>query len=40
VTINQIFAGVMPFLWIVLLAMLMLYAFPEIALWLPRYLYG
>lgn len=40
VTINQIFAGVMPFLWIVLLAMLMLYTFPEIALWLPRYLYG
>jgi TRAP-type mannitol/chloroaromatic compound transport system permease large subunit len=40
VTINQIFSGVMPFLWIVLLAMLMVYTFPEIALWLPRYLYG
>jgi TRAP-type mannitol/chloroaromatic compound transport system permease large subunit len=40
VTINQIFAGVMPFLWIVLIAMILVYVFPEIALWLPRYLYG
>jgi TRAP-type mannitol/chloroaromatic compound transport system permease large subunit len=40
VTINEIFAGVMPFLWIVLLAMVMLYAFPQIGLWLPKYLYG
>ncbi|MGL5447520.1 MAG: TRAP transporter large permease subunit, partial [Rhabdaerophilum sp.] len=40
VTINEIFAGVMPFLWIVLLAMVLLYMFPAIALWLPEYLYG
>lgn len=40
VTINQIFSGVMPFLWIVLFAMVMIYTFPEIALWLPKYLYG
>jgi tripartite ATP-independent transporter DctM subunit len=40
VTINQIFSGVMPFLWIVLTAMVIVYAFPGIALWLPKYLYG
>jgi TRAP-type mannitol/chloroaromatic compound transport system permease large subunit len=39
VTINEIFAGVMPFLWIVLVAMLLVYTFPGIALWLPNYLY-
>lgn len=39
VTINQIFAGVMPFLWIVLLAMITVYIFPQIILWLPNYLY-
>lgn len=40
VTINQIFSGVMPFLWIVLVAMVLVYVFPGIALWLPKYLYG
>ena len=40
VTINEIFSGVMPFLWIVLIAMVLVYVFPDIALWLPRYLYG
>ena len=40
VTINEIFAGVMPFLWIVLIAMISVYVFPGIALWLPKYLYG
>lgn len=39
VTINEIFSGVMPFLWIVLLAMILVYTFPGIALWLPNYLY-
>ncbi|MGK9237136.1 TRAP transporter large permease subunit [Inquilinus limosus] len=39
VSINQIFSGVMPFLWIVLVAMVLLYVFPEIGLWLPTYLY-
>ncbi|MGL4322523.1 MAG: TRAP transporter large permease [Beijerinckiaceae bacterium] len=39
VTINEIFSGVMPFLWIVLLAMILVYTFPQIALWLPNYLY-
>jgi tripartite ATP-independent transporter DctM subunit len=39
VSINQIFAGVMPFLFIVLIAMALLYVFPQIGLWLPNYLY-
>ncbi len=39
VTINQIFSGVMPFLWIVLVAMILVYTFPQIALFLPNYLY-
>jgi tripartite ATP-independent transporter DctM subunit len=40
VTINQIFSGVMPYLALVLVAMLLVYVFPGIALWLPKYLYG
>lgn len=40
VTINQIFAGVMPYLGLVLFAMVLVYIFPGIALWLPKYLYG
>ncbi len=39
VTINQIFSGVMPFMWIVLISMALLYIFPAIGLWLPNYLY-
>jgi tripartite ATP-independent transporter DctM subunit len=39
VSINEIFRGVMPFLWIVLVAMLLLYLFPGIGLWLPALLY-
>jgi tripartite ATP-independent transporter DctM subunit len=40
VTINQIFSGVMPFLWIVIVSLVLLYIFPGIGLWLPNYLYG
>jgi tripartite ATP-independent transporter DctM subunit len=40
VSINDIFAGVMPFIGIVLLAMTLFYMFPAIGLWLPEYLYG
>jgi tripartite ATP-independent transporter DctM subunit len=40
VSINDIFAGVMPFIFIVILAMVLLYIFPAIGLWLPEYLYG
>jgi tripartite ATP-independent transporter DctM subunit len=40
VSINDIFAGVMPFIFIVIFAMVLLYIFPGIGLWLPNYLYG
>jgi tripartite ATP-independent transporter DctM subunit len=40
VSIDEIFAGVMPFLAIVIISMALLYIFPEIALWLPKALYG
>ncbi|MEW6257716.1 MAG: TRAP transporter large permease subunit [Pseudomonadota bacterium] len=40
VSIEQIFSGVMPFLYIVILSMILMYLFPGIALWLPRALYG
>ncbi len=40
VSINDIFAGVMPFMVIVLFAMVLLYIFPGIGMWLPNYLYG
>jgi TRAP-type mannitol/chloroaromatic compound transport system permease large subunit len=39
VTLNQIFAGMMPFMLIQILAMFLLYVWPEIGLWLPRVLY-
>ena len=40
VSINDIFAGVMPFIFIVVGSMAMLYTFPQIGLWLPEQLYG
>ncbi len=40
VTINQIFAGMMPYMLIVILCMVILYLWPGMALWLPNYLYG
>jgi TRAP-type mannitol/chloroaromatic compound transport system permease large subunit len=40
VTINQIFAGMMPYMLIVILCMVILYVWPGMALWLPEYLYG
>ena len=39
VTLGQIFRGMMPFMAIQVLAMVVLYVFPQIALWLPRALY-
>jgi TRAP-type mannitol/chloroaromatic compound transport system permease large subunit len=39
VTLNQIFAGMMPFMGIQLIALVLLYIFPEIGLWLPQVLY-
>ena len=39
VTLNQIFAGMVPFMMIQLLAMVLLYVFPQLGLWLPSALY-
>ena len=39
VTLNQIFAGMLPFMGIQVLAIFLLYMFPEIGLWLPQVLY-
>jgi TRAP-type mannitol/chloroaromatic compound transport system permease large subunit len=39
VTLNQIFAGMMPFMGIQVIALVLLYTFPEIGLWLPQVLY-
>src|SRR5258706_10690595 len=40
VTLNQIFAGMMPFMGIQLIALVLLYVFPQIGLWLPSVVYG
>ena len=40
VQLMDIFKGVLPFLSMVFLAMIILYNFPEIALWLPDYFYN
>jgi TRAP-type mannitol/chloroaromatic compound transport system permease large subunit len=39
VTLNQIFAGMMPFMVIQIIALALLYTFPQIGLWLPNELY-
>jgi TRAP-type mannitol/chloroaromatic compound transport system permease large subunit len=40
VTLNQIFAGMMPYMLIVILCMVIMYLWPGMTLWLPKYLYG
>jgi len=40
VTLNQIFAGMMPYMAIVVLCMFLMYLWPSLTLWLPKYLYG
>jgi TRAP-type mannitol/chloroaromatic compound transport system permease large subunit len=40
VTINQIFAGMMPYMLIVVLCMVIMYLWPGMTLFLPNYLYG
>jgi TRAP-type mannitol/chloroaromatic compound transport system permease large subunit len=40
VTINQIFAGMMPYMLIVILCMVIMYLYPGMTLWLPNFLYG
>ena len=39
VTLNQIFAGMMPFMGIQVIAIFLLYMWPQIGLWLPQILY-
>ena len=39
VTLNQIFAGMLPFMGIQIVAIVLLYIFPGIGLWLPEVLY-
>jgi len=39
VTLNQIFAGAFPFLIMVFITMALVYIFPQIAMWLPDYVY-
>jgi len=39
VTLNQIFAGMLPFMGIQVVAIILLYQFPAIGLWLPQVLY-
>jgi tripartite ATP-independent transporter DctM subunit len=40
IRLEDIFSGVMPFIYIVVLCMLMVYVFPQITTFLPDYLYG
>jgi len=39
VLITQIFWGCLPFLFIVILSMIVMYVWPDVALWLPRWIY-
>jgi tripartite ATP-independent transporter DctM subunit len=39
VNINDIFKGVLPYLFLVIISMVLLYTFPQIGLFLPEYLY-
>ncbi|WP_048441261.1 TRAP transporter large permease subunit [Caenimonas sp. SL110] len=40
VSLNQIFLGMLPFMGIQIIAIVLLYVFPEIGLWLPQVLYS
>lgn len=40
VTLNQIFAGMLPFMGIQVVAIVLLYVWPQIGLWLPQLLYS
>ncbi|HEX4993420.1 MAG TPA: TRAP transporter large permease subunit, partial [Methylomirabilota bacterium] len=40
VTLNQIFAGMMPYMVIVLVCLAFMYIWPGMTLWLPNFLYG
>jgi TRAP-type mannitol/chloroaromatic compound transport system permease large subunit len=40
VTLNQIFAGMMPYMIVIIICMVIMYVWPGMTLWLPNYLYG
>jgi TRAP-type mannitol/chloroaromatic compound transport system permease large subunit len=40
VTLSQIFGGMMPYMFIVILCIVIMYVWPGMSLWLPAYLYG
>jgi TRAP-type mannitol/chloroaromatic compound transport system permease large subunit len=40
VTLNQIFRGMMPYMYIVIICLAIMYAWPGMTLWLPNFLYG
>jgi TRAP-type mannitol/chloroaromatic compound transport system permease large subunit len=40
VTLQQIFAGMMPYMLIVIVCLIFMYIFPGMTLWLPEFLYG
>jgi len=40
VQLTQIFRGCMPFLYIVIASMVVIYVWPDVALWLPKVIYG
>jgi TRAP-type mannitol/chloroaromatic compound transport system permease large subunit len=40
VTLNQIFAGMMPYMLVIIVCMIIMYLWPGMTLWLPNYLYG
>jgi TRAP-type mannitol/chloroaromatic compound transport system permease large subunit len=40
VTLNQIFAGMMPYMLVIVVCMVIMYIWPGMTLWLPNYLYG
>lgn len=40
VTLNQIFAGMMPYMLVIIVCMILMYLWPGLTLWLPNYLYG
>jgi TRAP-type mannitol/chloroaromatic compound transport system permease large subunit len=40
VKLSDIFSGSLPFVGMVFLTMILVYIFPDLALWLPRYLYS
>ena len=40
VTLNQIFAGMMPYMGIVIVCLIFMYIWPGMTLWLPNFLYG